>query len=770
MTSDHVLLEYPEGTPFPGVVGRELADSQPAWPAPRRARPGSPNVVFVVLDDVGYAQLGCFGSDIDTPNFDRLAAGGLRYRNFHTTAMCSPTRACLLTGRNHHTTAMGGIADTATGFPGYNGRIPRSCGFLPEVLLEEGYATYAVGKWHLAPREETDLGSSRARWPLGRGFERFYGFLGAETNQWAPELVVDNHVVEVPERDGYHLSEDLADQAIGMIGDLRNAAPGKPFFLYLAFGACHAPHQAPPEWIEPFRGRFDQGWDAWRAETHARQLAMGILPPGTELTERPPWIAAWDTLDDEAKGLYARMMELFAGFLAHTDAQLGRVLDAIESYGELEDTIVVVISDNGASPEGGPHGSFNSTLWFNGVPETVEMSLPYLDRLGGPETHSHYPYGWAHAGNTPFQKWKRETHEGGIADPLIVHWPAGIEARGEIRGQYAHAIDVVPTVLEALGLTMPPVIAGVPQDPVAGVSLLPTFAAPEAPDRHRTQYYELLGCRAIYHDGWKAVAYHAMAGQLYDGVSDPKAPFDADRWELYHVAQDFSESNDLAAAEPARLREMIERWWVEAGRYGALPLHSSRGVDTPRPRTVEPRRRYRYRPGSPVATPAAVDVRHRPHVVLADITVPAEGAEGVIVAHGGRFGGYSLYLCDGYLRYAYNTSGLDLTIVQSGEPLLRGARLRVGYAFDPVRPLSATVRMFVGDDEVGRGDIAEVVRFTYSLFGDYFCCGFDDGTPVSTDYESPFRFTGTVHEVVVDVSGEPYRDVAMEWEAAVRSQ
>jgi len=403
-------------------------------------------VVFVVLDDVGYAQLGCYGSDIATPAMDALAANGLRYRNFYTTAMCSPTRASLLTGCNHHTTAMGGIADQGTGYPGYNAQITKRTGFLSEILRDEGYATFALGKWHLAPREETSLGSPRRRWPLGRGFERFYGFMGAETNQYAPDLVHDNHFVEPPasDVDGYHLTEDLANRAIEWINDIHNAEPDRPFFAYFCPGAMHVPHHVSQEWVAPYRGQFDDGWDVWRKRAHARQIEMGVVPADAVLTPRPAWIEAWAEIPDERRRLYVRGMEVYAGFLTHTDHQIGRIVDHLRKLGELDNTIFVVISDNGASPEGGPHGSFNSNLYYNGEPETFEVSEPYLQAWGDPSTYPAYTFGWAHAGNTPFQRWKRETHEGGIADPLIIHYPNGIEAKGAVREQYAHVIDLMP--------------------------------------------------------------------------------------------------------------------------------------------------------------------------------------------------------------------------------------------------------------------------------------------------------------------------------------
>jgi arylsulfatase A-like enzyme len=764
---------YGPGEPFNGVVGRTVAESVPAYPAPVRPPTGAPNVVVVLLDDVGFAQFGCFGSSIDTPTFDRLAAGGLRYRNFHTTAMCSPTRAALLTGRNHHTAGMGGIADQATGFPGYDGRIGKDTGFLSEVLVEQGYATFAVGKWHLAPREESDLAAPRARWPLARGFERFYGFLGAETNQYAPDLVADNHFVDPPKSpaEGYHLTEDLVDHAIEYINDLRNVTVDKPFFLYLTPGACHAPHQAPPEFIARYEGRFDHGWDADREAIHARQLEMGVLPPGTGLTPRPHWIPAWDALGAEERRVYARAMEVFAAFLTHTDHHVGRLVEHLRRTGDLDNTIFLVSSDNGTSPEGGMHGMSNVNRWYNQNIESFDDVAARVDTLGGPDSFGHYPYGWAHAGNTPFQKWKREVHEGGVADPLIVHWPVGIPEgeRGAVRGQYAHAIDITPTILDAIGLRFPDRIDGVPQKPVAGTSLRSTFGAGGAavPELHVTQYYELLGCRAIYHDGWKAVAYHATAAQVYDGVSDPDAPIDADRWELYHIAEDFSECHDLAAARPEKLREMVDRWWVEAGTYGVLPVHTRRPVHNNRPSHLEPRERYVYRPGACVATTAAVDLLHRAHVVGVDCT-RAAGDHGVLLAHGGRFGGYSLYVQDEALHYVHNHLGAERFRVSSG-PLPEGEHI-LGFSFAPTGFNEGDITLLVDHQPVATGHIPRMTPNFYAVYGDHLCLGFDDGTPVDDRYESPYRFSGEVRTAVVDVSGAPFRDLAATWEALRASQ
>ena len=749
---------YHDGEPFPGRVGMTLAESEPAWPVPQRARDGAPNVLLMVLDDVGFAQLGCFGSDIPTPVFDRLAADGLRYRNFHTTAMCSPTRACLMTARNPHTCAMGGITDLAMGFPGYNGRIPKSCGFVPEVLRQSGWATLAVGKWHLAPADETHVAAPRDRWPLAQGFERYYGFLGGETNQFFPELVVDNTPITFEPPPGYHLTEDLVSRAVGMVTDLRSADPGKPFFLYLALGACHAPHQAPREWLDRQRGQFDDGWDAWRERTHARQMELGIIPPGTRLSPRPGWVPEWSALPEAERRVYARMMEVYAGYLSHTDHHVGRLLDFLAQTGELDRTLVVLLSDNGASAEGGPHGTFNENFVFNGLPHDVERTLALLPELGGPHTYGHYPWGWALAGNTPFKRWKRETHEGGIGDPLIVRWPAIVD-RGAIRHQYVHAIDVAATILDLAEVAMPEMLNGVAQEPVAGRSFAASLTDPAAPEHRETQYYEQFACRALYHRGWKAVAFHSLFP--YQDGDNPYADHSEDRWELYHVAEDPSECNDLAAEHPEKLRELQDLWLREAERYGALPLQAVRLFAQDRPPPVPPSDRLVLRAGA-LALPEelAPKLKLRPHRIVARIEVPAAGAEGVLLAQGGRFGGFSLYVKDGRAHYAYNFVGLERTTVSS-RPLGPGRHV-VGVQMTPQRGLAMNAELVVDGEVVAEQIVKRTAPFRFALAGEGMCCGYDDGTPVTEAYASPFRFTGTLHDVTVDVSGTPIVDLVTE--------
>jgi arylsulfatase len=762
-------LVYRDGEPFPGRVAATFAESVPAWPVPVRAPAGAPNVVLVVLDDVGFAQLGCFGSDLDTPRFDRLAAEGLRYRNFHTTAMCSPTRACLLTGRNHHTCAMGGITDLCMGFPGYNGRIPKSCGFVSEVLRQAGWATFAIGKWHLAPSDEHHAAAPRDRWPLGQGFERYYGFLGGETNQFAPDLVCDNASIRFTPPAGYHLTEDLVDHAIQRVTDVRAADPDKPFFLYLALGACHAPHQAPREWIDRYRGRFDDGWDVWRERTLARQTRSGIVPEATTLSARPSWVQEWTALPAEERRAYACMMEVYAGFLSHTDHHLGRLLDFLAASGELDRTLVLALSDNGASAEGGPHGTFNENFIFNGLAHDVESTRAMLDELGSVRTYGHYPWGWALAGNTPFRRWKRETHEGGIGDPLIVRWPATTDC-GAIRAQYVHAIDVAATILDVTGTTMPAVLHGVPQEPLAGRSFATSLTDAAAPEHRETQYYEQFACRAIYDRGWKAVTYHAMMGGLYTDEDDPNRPFEQDRWELYHVAEDPSESRDLAAAEPERLRALQDLWWREAGRYGVLPLQSMRIFALGRPHAVPPRPRVVLRPGAaPLPEELAPNVKGRPHRIVADVEIPADGATGVLVAQGGRFGGFSLYVHDGRLHYTTNFAGIERTTVSSPRALGPGRHM-VGVALEPTDSLGMRAELVVGGEVVAVAEAPRTAPFRFALAGEGLCCGYDDGTPVADVYESPYAFTGTIHEAVIDVSGTPVVDLVAELRRAWMTQ
>jgi arylsulfatase len=745
---------------FGGVIGKYHYDSKPWWPPDLKAPAGAPNVLLVVLDDVGFAQLGCFGSDLETPAFDGLAADGLRFTNFHTTSLCSPTRACLLTGRNHHAVGVGRVSELATGFPGYNGRIPLSAPFLSERLRDAGWATYAVGKWHLTPEEDAHEAGSRARWPLGRGFERWYGFFGGETHQFAPALVCDNHQIDAPRswQDGYHLTEDLIDQAQRMIVNLRAVDGDKPFFMYLGFGACHAPHQSPPDWLHRFQGRFDSGWDAWRDATFVRQLAAGVIPEGTRLSPRPGWVPAWDDLSSDERRLYARYMEAFAAFLAHADDNFARLLGFLADMGELDNTLVMVLSDNGASSEGGPVGSTNDNRPWNFVPHTVEDALSRIDELGGPRCHNNYPWGWTVAGNTPFRRWKREVHEGGVADPLIVHWPGGIAGRGELRRQYTHAVDIMPTILDIAGVPAPAAIDG--------VSFAGALADAAAPEHRTTQYYEMLGCQAIYHDGWKAVTYHQI--QL-DRPGLGKAP-----WELYHVATDASECDDKAEAEPAKLDELVRLWWAEAERNNVLPLDNRPLSDfvLARPPARYDRRRYRYPAGAaPVPEAVAVNVRNRTHVVTAEVIVPDGGTEGVLISQGSLLGGWVLFVAGGRPSYVHNLCNLEEHRVESAAPLTPG-RHTVVFRFDKTGEHEGRGTLLVDGEVVGAADIPRFTPNRFALAGAGLSVGRDaSGLAVCDDYVAPFPFTGAiVGEVTVDVDGPAFVDPEAEAEIAIATQ
>jgi len=753
---------------FQGTIGRYHHESMPWWPEATRAASGSPNVLLVVLDDVGFAQLGCFGSDLDTPTFDRLAAGGLRYANFHTTALCSPTRACLLTGRNHHSVGMGRIVELATGFPGYDARIPRSCGMLPQALVPAGYAAWAIGKWHLTPEDEWHAGAPRDRWPLGRGFERYYGFFDGEAHQFGPALVEDNHLVTQPrpQEDGYHLTEDLADHAIAWINDLRAADPDKPFFAWFCPGACHSPHQAPADWIEAYRGRFEEGWDVWREAALERQKADGLLPGHTVLSPRPTWVPAWADLGEDERRVYERYMEAFAGYLSHTDAQVGRIVDALAETGDLDNTIIVVVSDNGASSEGGAVGSLNDLRAWNGMDRTVAEALDRIDDIGGPDIHNNYPWGWTVAGNTPFRRWKREVHEGGVADPMIVHWPAGIRAAGEVRHQYVHAIDLAPTLLALVGVGSPAVIDGIEQRPLEGASFAASLTDADAPDPRPTQYYEMFGCRAIRHEQWKAVIYHPIQ------VDHP--PLEEDAWELYDLEADPSETTDLADRHPDVVADLVTRWWDEAERHHVLPLDnrpfSEFVLDRPPP--VPPRQEYVYRPGTSMVPEAtAVNVRNRDHRIVADIDVPTVGdrVEGVLLAQGSILGGWSFHLLRGRLIYVHNNTGLHAARIEAPAFLGPGPH-QLAFQYVRTSDHAGEGALFVDGVKWGHGTVPHFTMNRFSITGNGLTCGRSEGEPPCKDYRSPFPFSGTLHRVTVEVDGEPWLDPETEADDALRRQ
>jgi arylsulfatase len=766
-----------KGQEFGGRIGRDWRDSEPWWPPDPVPPAGAPNVVLLVLDDVGFAQLGCYGSDIATPTIDGLAAEGVRLGNFRTTALCSPTRVCLLTGRNHHRSGMGRVADLASGFPGYWGRPPKENGYLSEILRANGYATYAVGKWHLTPDDETHMGASRSTWPLARGFDRWYGFHGGETHQFVPALFHDNHSVR-PGRsieDGYHLSADLADRAIEFLGDLRAVDDDQPFFLYFATGACHSPHQAPRSWIDGYRGQFDDGWDAWRERTYARQLALGVIPPGTALSDRPPWVPKWETLGETERTVASRFMECFAGFLSYTDAQIGRLVEFIGDNGDLDNTVVFLVSDNGASAEGGPEGSINDIRLTNLDPAGTAEMFERLDELGGPLHHNNYPWGWTMAGNTPFRRWKREVHQGGVADPCIISWPAQLSASaGAVRHQFVHAIDILPTVLELAGIEAPSEIEYVPQTHLDGIGfayLLGTDGA-SAPERHQTQHFEMLGSRALYHRGWKLVTYHPV-GPLYgDGLS-PNAPFDDDVWELYHVAEDLSETRDLAAEQPERVAEMVELWWHEAERNQVLPLDNRVlwVITNPKPHRRRDRQTFRYFPGgAQVPESVAVNVRNRSHAITAEVEVP-DGAvpSGVLLALGSALGGWSFHLLDGRLRYVHNLYGKRRYMIESDVLVGPGAHT-LSFSFEKDDTRGGPGTLLVDGVVVGEGILRSFTPAAFNGVGVGLTCGYEWGPAVGDGYQAPFPFNGIITHAVVEATGPILRDPLAEIAAIMSEQ
>ena len=770
------LTEYKSGTSFSGVMGRTVDKSSPAWPAPIRAKEGAPNVLSIVLDDTGFGQIGCYGSPIATPNIDSLAANGLLYNNMHTTALCSPTRTCILTGRNHHSNGMACITEASTGFPGYNANIPFENGFLSEMLQQHGYNTYAIGKWHLTPAEQISAAGPYDRWPLGRGFERYYGFLGGETHQYYPALVYDNHQVEPPKTpdEGYHVTEDLVDKAISFIADAKQVAPNKPFFMYFCTGAMHAPHHVPREWSDKYKGQFDDGWEAYREKVFARQQELGVAPADAELSRHDPDVQRWDSLSAEERKLYSRMMEIYAGFLSHTDHHIGRLLDFLKTIGEFDNTVITVISDNGASSEGGPTGSVNENLFFNNVPESLEENLKALDKLGGPETFNHYAWGWTWAGNTPFRRWKRETYRGGISDPFIVHWPNGVKAKGEVRTQYAHAIDMVPTVLEVLDIEPPTSIKGVTQSPIEGVSFAHTFGNGKAPTEHHTQYFEMMGHRSIYQDGWRAVCpwpgtSFTEAGMPF-GTPIPAqklTELDANNWELYQVSKDFAENHNVARENRAKLIEMIATWYVEAGKYNVLPV-DGRGVQRlaeERPQIAVDRTSYTYYPGTQaVPSDTAAHVLNRPHSITADVDIPAGGAEGVLLAHGGNDSGYSFYMKGKKLHWVHNYVAKNYYHVESVETV-PGGRHQLRFEFEVTgkpdiakgKGAPGRAQLYIDEKLAGQTEVPVTTPLAIGLTGG-IVCGSAPGAPVTPDYKPPFEFTGTIYSVIVDVSGELIKD------------
>jgi arylsulfatase A-like enzyme len=769
------FLTYQPGAQFPGTIGRTLETSSEAWPARRTPPPDAPNVVVIVLDDIGYGQLAPFGGLCQTETLERLALGGLRFSNFHTTALCSPTRACLLTGRNHHAVGMSAITQLSLGFPAHNAMMGAEHGMISEILLAHGYNTFCVGKWHLTPPEESTAAGPYDRWPLGRGFERYYGFLGGDTDQFHPELIHDNHPVRPPRTpaEGYHLNADLADHAIEFIKGAHTSAPDKPFFLWYATAAGHAPHQVEPEWAARYKGSFDLGWDEYRRVVFERQRALGLLPSQARLSERDPDVEPWDSLSDHARRMYARQMEVFAGFVSQTDYHIGRVVDFIEQIGELDNTLILCVSDNGASAEGGIHGTRNAALFFNVVPQRLEENLDVFDKWGSEDTFNHYSWGWTWAGDTPFRRWKRETYRGGVTDPCILWWPRGIDSPGETRAQFVHAIDVAPTILEAIGLDPSKSLRGVSQTPMHGRSFAPAFNNPNAPEEARAQYFEMFGHRSIYRDGWKAVCPypgpslaegrergHPFGSPLTEEILDD---IEAHDWELYDLMADPTECQDLAARCPEILSELKALWWHEAEKYGVLPLAAADlgRLFAQRPTVSAFRQVYEFYPGRmPIA--AAPRLSNRPYSITAYADIPEEGAEGVLLTQGNRHGGYAFLVSNGRLSFVYNFLGLRTFSVSASEPVPPGhTSLRVEFAptgppvFRMGQGSPGEIRLYHETKLVGFAAIPFSVPVRFASSGASCGLAFLDSIDPSA-YSAPFEFTGDLDKVVLDVSGELY--------------
>ena len=764
---------------FGGKIALDVRDSVADWTPYelKKAPEGAPNVLFVLYDDTGLGAWSPYGGRINMPTLDRLAANGITYTQWHTTALCSPTRSTLLTGRNHHLNGMASITETADGFPGANGRLPPQVTTIAEVLQENGWSTFWLGKDHNVPEQDIAPGGSRSEWPTQQGFDRYYGFLGGETNQWYPDLVEDNKFIEAPygPEDGYHLSRDLADQAIQMLRDQQATNPSKPWYMWFNPGANHAPHQAPQDYINRYKGKFDDGYDAYREWVVARMIDRGILPEGTVITEFNPmpedqanpgdYVRPWDSLNAKEKRLFSRMAEVYAGFSEYTDAQVGRVIDYLEETKQLENTIVIYAADNGASGEGTPNGSVNENKFFNGYPDDLDENLKYLDVLGSAETYGHFPTGWAAAFSAPFKMFKRYSqYAGGTNDPLVISWPAGIKARGEIRHQYHHSVDIVPTILEVVGLEMPKENNGVEQYPLSGVSMAYTFEAePDAPTRKEVQYFAMLGTRGIWKDGWKASAVHAPISG--------KGHFDQDAWELYNVAEDRSESNNLAKTNPEKLQEMIDAWFVEAKKNNVLPLDDRTPVELltiERPAQEPPRDRYIYYPGTaPVPEAVAVNIRGRSYKILANVEITDKNASGVIFAHGSRFGGHALFIKNRRLYYVYNFLGIKPEQVFKSSVVLKPGKYTLGMEFiredkgEYGESLGRT-KLYVNEKVVAEGPMkTQPAKFTLS--GDGLCVGYDSGDAVSSLYKTPGEFEGgTIDAVGVTVEGTPYVDLEAE--------
>jgi arylsulfatase A-like enzyme len=732
---------------FQGTIASSYDESEEWWPETFAPAPeGAPNVLLILLDDVGFAQIGSFGGLIETPNIDRLAENGLRYNNFHTTALCSPSRASIMAGRNPHSIGLGSHSLTAMGFPGYNAIVPEDAKSVAKVMQGNGYVNYALGKWDHTPLYEVSQTGPFTRWPSGEGFDHFYGFMAADADQYRTVLFADHYPVEPwKDNEDYHLTTDLADRAIEFITGHESTAPDRPWMVFWAPGAMHSPHQVWPEHIDKYRGKFDTGWDEVREQILARQKELGIVPENTQLSARADAIPAWDSLSDEEKRLYAVQMEVFAGMMEHTDMEIGRMIEAIERVGELENTIILVTSDNGASGEGGLAGTFNETYVLNGLQTAFEANMRRLETWGDASTYPHYHAGWAMAGNTPFKYFKQSVHRGGIHDPLVIHWPNGIRARGEIRDQYHHIADIAPTLLDVIGLELPDEIDGIPQRPMDGVSMRYSFDDADAPNAKTVQYYEMFGNRAIWADGWKAVTLHANRMPWDVNVV---LPFEEDEWELYNTNEDFSESTNVADQYPEKLAELVELFDQEAWKYNVYPLHDDMIMRLSRQQDRlfgdQTEFTYYYPGAVRIAEKASPPVKGRSHTI--ETTIDLRGDEqGVIVAVGGFTGGYTLFIKDGRLHYEYNF--LDGEFWTLTSPRLPTGPTTLGFKFTHTGNFAGFGELFVNGEKVDEVDMPRTHISTFSL-SEPFDVGRDNGTPVSLHYADAFPFTGELDKVV----------------------
>lgn len=755
---DRTVIPLPEPK-FGGIIGKTYKESESEWPKLPAPPAGAPNVVVIMLDDVGFGQTSTFGGPIPTPVLDELASQGLRYTRFHTTAICGPSRAALITGRNHHNAGSGFLSEWATGFPSYNNMIPKSTATIGATLKGNGYATSWFGKNHNTPDWESSVAGPFDRWPTGMGFEYFYGFIGGETNQYYPVIFENTTAVE-PDKspeEGYHFMADMTDKAINYMQYSKAVAPDKPVFMYFAPGAAHAPHHAPKEWSTKFKGKFDAGWEKVREETYQRQLEMGIIPKDTKLTPRPEWVPAWDTLSSDQKKLYLRLMENFAGYLAYTDHEIGRLVDAIHQLPDADNTMIIyVVGDNGASAEGGPDGTLNEVKALNGFSTPIEENLKHIDDIGGPKGEPHYPVGWAWSGNAPFQ-WVKQvaSHFGGTRNPMVVSWPAQIKDAGGIRTQFLHLIDIVPTILDAANLPAPKTVNGVLQKPMDGVSFLSTFNDADAKPVRNRQYFEVFSNRAIYDNGWIAAAQHTFPWRQDYAPGN----WENDKWELYNIDDDFSEANDLAASNPEKLKKMKALFDEEAEKNNIYPL-DDRGTGRiyeakPSPGGSDPKRtHFTYYEGTTrLAETAAPNMKNRSHTITVEINTADSGRDGVLVAEGGSGGGFALYIKDNKLIYEYNFFDEDRYIVVSTEKVPIGkSKVQMDFIYDGKEGEMAKggdIILYVNGNKVGEGKMDKSIPGRFGI--DTFGIGVDTGSPVSKDYRPPFAFEGNILKVDIDL-------------------